>query len=525
MSLSTSSSRRPRIDFALRAYATDGHPAEVGSEAHWRDWLARLVEATAEMARVLKPEGSIFVNLGDKYATTLHSYNYRDPGTYARKTPQPNGEWSKEGWLGKTEPLATACDPGDIPPKSLMLLPERYRIACVDQLGLTARAVICWQKLNGLPESVKDRVRRSHEDWVHLVKQPRYYAALDELREPHQPSPASQARYERNHPWIGRGNESGDGVIHRAFATEPKGFNPLGKLPGSVWSISSEPLDLPGYFVTQDGVLRDWLAPGSPARRPGRNGGGLFDADAYTELVGGDDGPAWRWLRAHPHAGASPWPRNDAGLQLRVGESHYAAFPSRWPEQLIKGWSPPGICTVCGQGRFPVVERQQEVTQHALTATYKAIGDNRRSHVADRKRESATILGYACACTPSTLHPGTGEPSGEYGRYAEAQAAGVYANTADGLGHAGLSARPKVGPWWEYHLAGWQAPPTRPAVVLDPFAGTFTTVMVAHALDRIGIGVDLSASYCRLGAWRTRHSGHAGKAIARTNQERQGTLL
>jgi hypothetical protein len=84
------------------------------------------------------------------------------------------------------------------------------------------------------------------------------------------------------------------------------------------------------------------------------------------------------------------------------------------------------------------------------------------------------------------------------------------------LAHDGLDARPRVGPWREWYLDGWTAPPTRTAVVLDPFCGTGTTVMVARALGRIGVGVDLSEPYCRLARWRVFDSGHAAKALART---------
>ena len=52
-----------------------------------------------------------------------------------------------------------------------------------------------------------------------------------------------------------------------------------------------------------------------------------------------------------------------------------------------------------------------------------------------------------------------------------------------------------------------------------------TTVMVARALGRTGIGIDLSADYLRLADWRIHESGHAAKTIRRTNQERQGSLL
>src|SRR5205823_13758824 len=73
----------------------------------------------------------------------------------------------------------------DVQPKCLLGLPWRYALACTDQLGLILRAEIIWSKPNGLPESVTDRVRRAHEQVFHLVRQPRYYSAVDEIREPH----------------------------------------------------------------------------------------------------------------------------------------------------------------------------------------------------------------------------------------------------------------------------------------------------------------------------------------------------
>lgn len=67
--------------------------------------------------------------------------------------------------------------------------------------------------------------------------------------------------------------------------------------------------------------------------------------------------------------------------------------------------------------------------------------------------------------------------------------------------------------------------PTTPAVVLDPFGGTGTTAMVAKALGRYGISLDLSADYLKLARWRVFDSGHADKAIARTNADAQGDLF
>ena len=54
--------------------------------------------------------------------------------------------------------------------------------------------------------------------------------------------------------------------------------------------------------------------------------------------------------------------------------------------------------------------------------------------------------------------------------------------------------------------------PTTPAVVLDPFGGTGTTALVAKALGRTGITVDMSADYCRLASWRTNDPGQRAAA-------------
>ena len=56
-------------------------------------------------------------------------------------------------------------------------------------------------------------------------------------------------------------------------------------------------------------------------------------------------------------------------------------------------------------------------------------------------------------------------------------------------------------------------PPTRPAVILDPFCGTGTVPAVAHVLGRHGIGIDLSADYLRLAEWRCNDPGLRAKVL------------
>jgi DNA modification methylase len=449
--------------FWLRAY--NAGPGEIGSEPTPAAFLESLWAATREMVRVLKPSGSIFVNLGDKYNSApggplgSSSQLRQELPSGGRTHHKPRRLGESPGRLDARAGFDSPARP-QIREKSLLGLPWAYALGATGMLAalggpnpalnLIHRATIVWQKPNGLPESVTDRVRVSHEYWFHLTKQPRYYAAVDEVREPHA---AHTLRY-YSQPVLDR---LPSGTREQGREGWEGGSHPLGKLPGSVWSIPSEPLRLP-----------DWL-----------------------------------------------------------NVQHYAAFPSEWPRRLILGWSPPGICVECGQGRFPVVDVERTArrpSQHKPSPA--SPGDPAHGRGWLDFTPQATILGYACACTPYTDHPGTGEPSGEHGRIGNVADNGGYPeNFGAGSGtHDNLSARPKVGPWREYHLDGWRPPPTRPALVVDPFGGTGTTAMVARALGRHAVTVDLSHAYSRAARWRVT-SDNAAKAISKTNAERQGSLL
>lgn len=210
--------------FALRSYTDGGehYDGQIGSEATPQAFLDALWAVTAECRRVLKPSGSMFVNLGDKYSAT-HTGTQGATGDRA----------SRSEAKAKVRRLTT--NTGGIPAKSLMMLPQRYAIGCIDQLGLILRAEIIWSKPNGLPESVTDRVRRSHEQWFHFTKEPRYFSAVDEVRE------ASTYPDDNRHL-----RSSGYDAAMSGNPNSP--LNPLGKLPGSVWTVPTEPLRVPDHI-------------------------------------------------------------------------------------------------------------------------------------------------------------------------------------------------------------------------------------------------------------------------------------
>lgn len=363
--------------FGLRSYQDGGeqYAGQIGAEPTPREYVAALLECTREWMRVLKASGSLWVNLGDKYST------YEGP----RNVPQNNAIGLEQGAVSQEGKRYTRSAPNayGIPYKSLFGLPWRYALGCIDDLGLTLRAEVVWHKLNGLPESCTDRVRRSHETWFHFTKQQQYFSAVDEIREPH-------TAPDRNH---GANAMRGRNVnLIRTGTGAYEGPNPLGKLPGSVWDVATQPLNVPADLP-----------------------------------------------------------------------QHFAAFPVEWPRRIILGWSPSGSCTVCGEGRRPVVDRGrvpdrarrvQGRHRDALIGGHGADG-----RAGNRYSAKVTVTDYACDCAPAA------------------------------------------------------AAPVRPAVVLDPFGGTGTTALVADVFGRHGISVDRSADYCRLAAWRTTDPGERARAL------------
>lgn len=143
--------------FGLRAYTDKGeeYAGQIGIEATPKEYIDALIDATREWMRVLKPTGSMFVNLGDKY------------GRGSRTTISGSNSKQRAGHNDRCVPTGS--------PKSLLQLPQRYALRCVDELGLTLRADIIWRKTNPVPDPAKDRVGRGHEHIYHLTPDVDYY--------------------------------------------------------------------------------------------------------------------------------------------------------------------------------------------------------------------------------------------------------------------------------------------------------------------------------------------------------------
>ncbi|CAB4121751.1 COG0863 DNA modification methylase [uncultured Caudovirales phage] len=227
----------------LRDY---GYPEQWGLEPTYNEYLEHLWEMMDEIYRVLKPSGTVWVNLGDTYARGNRT---KDGDNHSVSNAK---ELSIEP---KTKPNYYGLN------KCLLLLPHRFAIGCIDR-GWIIRNDIIWAKRNGMPESITDRFSKKHEYFFFMVKSEKYFFDLDAIRSKH-----IHGNDKRND---GNRHEYKEGVKsqnNKMLATNAVSFNPLGKNPGSVsdfWDIPTKPSSNEHYAAYNDELLKKPILAGCP---------------------------------------------------------------------------------------------------------------------------------------------------------------------------------------------------------------------------------------------------------------------
>ncbi len=208
--------------FGLRAY--NGGEQEIGSEATPDAYVARLVAVFREVWRVLRDDGTCWLNLGDSYAGSGNGSNdYRPEGA---SISRHSGKY-----VGQKPRSSLAS-------KQLLGIPWRVAFA-LQADGWLLRSDIVWSKPNCMPESVKDRPTKAHEYVFLLAKQGRYYYDADAVRE-ESIDPASHK------PWKTRGKMRMNELdpVHaqtRGFHNIPDGKIYSRRNRRSVWTIPTTP--------------------------------------------------------------------------------------------------------------------------------------------------------------------------------------------------------------------------------------------------------------------------------------------
>lgn len=298
--------------FGLRDYGADG---QVGLEETPQEYVDRLVEIFSALRRVLAPHGTVWLNLGDSYASGGMGGHQSSESFHGH-----------EGRRGLTGPKKA---PPGLKPKDLVGAPWRTALA-LQADGWWLRSDIIWHKPNAMPSSVRDRPTTSHEYVFLLAKQARYYFDRHAVLEPAawerwgdqtvpkyggtdsgtgwmKPQPKEKLVKRRTvRPGIDGGQ--GNGVIE-----SPAG----GKNIRSVWTVPTQPYPeahfatfpeelprrailagCPEWVCRTCGKPRERIVESEPVPEEEKNKPGSYDWHPTTSDLGGQKMQDWR--DAHP---------------------------------------------------------------------------------------------------------------------------------------------------------------------------------------------------------------------------------
>ena len=363
----------------------------IGLEQSFDEWLQAMVEVFAEVRRVLRDDGVVWLNMGDSYAS----------GNRTR--------YDADEMLPAREHQSRPATPIGLKPKDLVGQPWRLAFA-LQADGWYLRSDVIWAKPNPMPESVRDRPTKSHEYVFLLTKSERYFYDAEAVRER---------------------------VTGNAHARRKDG--------------KASP--------------KDALHNGSEAVRP-RNNASM--TEAINELIGA------RNLR-------TVWSISTEAYS----EAHFATFPTALVLPCIKAaTSERGACSECGTPFMRVLEREfygdwnPAEGSNADTTKRNAQKPERRRNW-ERKGKAATPEAASMLDSARRQLPGG---QAEWDGYVAPRTLG-----------------------WEAGCACGADP--RPCVVLDPFAGSGTTGVVAAKLGRAFVGIELNPAYAAMAVARIAREG------------------
>ena len=370
----------------------------LGLEYDVMSFIGHMVYILRELKRVLRNDGTVWLNIGDSYNAAGRV-----------------GHGSRVGYKQGTN-RASAVGQDDCRPsvnylkqKDLLGIPWRLAFA-LQADGWYLRSDIIWKKLNPMPESVTDRPTNCHEHIFLLAKSPRYFYDAEAIKVPFESSNPNSDSYRKN-------GKSDSRKKH---------------------------LDV-------DGI------------KPGFSNTGMWQPDDN----GRNKRDVWS-ITTRPFKGA-----------------HFACFPPELPEICIKaGTSEKGCCPECGKPWNRLVDKSRMVDgEKTITSGWEQddagrIGAQGVGHW--RITTESSTIGWVpgCDCCGVEIISNPPKKPGENSK-----------NYKSKLKKYEKEIKIWNGKWSELEPA-YEKLFVVPCIILDPFAGSGTTMVVAEKLKRIGLGID-----------------------------------
>ena len=427
---------------------------QLGLEPTFQLYLDHMMIVCAEIKRVLKKTGSFWLNMGDTYNA-------------GRSGGWPGG---KKG-ISRTEigPNQSGVNVKQMPAKCLIGIPSRLRNRLIDEQGWTCRNTIIWAKPNSMPSSKKDGLTPSYEFLFHLVKntKPQYYwnektglmaggkpkelkkgidwewrkcpkcegigKIIKRLSEANT-AERNKEPYKLNNPHLMRIKGNGKFVSTDKTCSRCKG---TGKIKHSFWHSLGYWYDLDAIREPYTELLNRW-------------GGNKIDIPKTTKWKSDDERAKWcmsiRERKSRPNsAGKNPGDVWTIPTQPRP-EAHFATFPDKLCLKPILATCPAEICRKCGKARVRITRPSDEYRKLLGTWTEDT----------DKSKKLRAEIGFQAH-------------SKKIATTAEYQTIG----------------------WTDCGCnAGWDS-----GVLLDPFAGRGTALIMAKKLGRHYVGYELKKKY------------------------------
>ena len=211
--------------WGLRDYGVDG---QLGLEKTPEEYVAGMVAVFAEVRRVLRDDGTLWLNLGDSYASGEIGRHDFAAGTGIGDRPKRMAE------------RQTRRVNSGLKPKDLVGIPWRVAFA-LQADGWYLRQDIIWHKPNPMPESVTDRCTKAHEYIFLLSKSARYYYDAEAVKEPVCEVSLKRAEYGWNCDRASTKNASMGGAGIHTDKMGDRFVDPSGRNRRSVWTITTKP--------------------------------------------------------------------------------------------------------------------------------------------------------------------------------------------------------------------------------------------------------------------------------------------
>ncbi len=230
--------------WGLRDYNVAG---QLGLEPTIDAYIANMARVFADVRRVLRDDGTLWLNMGDAYAQGATGATHNRDG-------DGGGLTSWKGERGAT--MGNGLKPKD-------LIGQPWRLAFALQAdGWYLRSDIIWAKPNPMPESVTDRPTKSHEYLFLLSKRERYYYDADAIREPAEYGRAAGAAAFRSANY--QNNRSHENSSHVTGGAAIPGDGEGGRNKRDVWTIATQPYPDAHFATFPEALVRPCILAGCP---------------------------------------------------------------------------------------------------------------------------------------------------------------------------------------------------------------------------------------------------------------------